>query len=214
MQPGKCFRLITELKFNSLEEYTIPEMQRTEISGAILQLKALGIDDVLHFDFLSSPPSESMIYSLELLFSLGALDDNCKLTEIGEKMSGDLTFMNTLSLIYIYMDMYIHVFIFVYVNTYIYIYMYVLIYTCTCIHICIHMFLCIHICTSIHTDFWWKWVCMYIYSYACLSYACLNLTSHLMLFTADPRSYFISLRLSRINITQLKHIKYHTISCF
>jgi HrpA-like RNA helicase len=91
MQPGKCFRLITESKFNSLEEYAIPEMQRTEISGAILQLKALGIDDVLHFDFLSSPPSESMIYSFELLYSLGALDDNCKLTEMGEKMSGKLS---------------------------------------------------------------------------------------------------------------------------
>jgi hypothetical protein len=96
MQPGKCFRLITESKFNSLEEYTIPEMQRTEISGAILQLKALGIDDVLHFDFLSSPPSESMIYSLELLYSLGALDDNCKLTEMGEKMSGKRSCTNNI----------------------------------------------------------------------------------------------------------------------
>jgi ATP-dependent RNA helicase DDX35 len=87
MQEGKCFRLMTEKAFESLQDHTTPEMQRTDISWAVLQLKALGIDDVLHFDFLSPPPAESMIYSLELLYSLGAIDDNCKLTRIGEQMA-------------------------------------------------------------------------------------------------------------------------------
>ena len=50
-------------------------------------LKALGIDDVAHFDFLSPPPTESMMYALELLHSLGALDAECKLTTQGEKMA-------------------------------------------------------------------------------------------------------------------------------
>lgn len=88
VQSGKCYRLMTEDCYNKLNEFIIPEMQRTDISWAVLQLKALGIEDILHFDFLSSPSAESMIYSLELLYSLGALDDNCKLTEIGEKLSG------------------------------------------------------------------------------------------------------------------------------
>ena len=78
---------MTESSFASLKDITPPEMQRTDISWAILQLKALGIDDVLHFDFLSSPPADAMIYALELLFSLQALDSNCKLTLTGAKMA-------------------------------------------------------------------------------------------------------------------------------
>jgi len=52
-QYGKCFRLMTQPTFQTLSEFSPPEMQRTDISWALLQLKALGIDDVLHFDFLS-----------------------------------------------------------------------------------------------------------------------------------------------------------------
>ena len=88
IQPGKCYRLLTQDSFQSLELFNQPEMKRTDITWAVLQLKALGIDDVLHFDFLSSPHTASLNYSLELLFSLGALDDDCKLTEMGEKIAG------------------------------------------------------------------------------------------------------------------------------
>ena len=63
-----------------LAEHSIPEMQRVDISWAVLQLKAIGIEDVLHFDFLSPPPVQSMLFALEVLYSLGALTDECKLT--------------------------------------------------------------------------------------------------------------------------------------
>lgn len=87
-QPGKCYRLMTEPTFmTDLADFTTPEMQRIEISGAVLQLKALGISDVLHFDFLSPPSADSMIYALELLYSLGALDEDCRLTSAGENMA-------------------------------------------------------------------------------------------------------------------------------
>ena len=88
MQPGKCYRLMTEKSYLNLDLFIIPEMRRTDITWAILQLKALGIDDVLHFDFLSSPYVASINYSLELLYTLEAIDLDCKLTETGEKMSG------------------------------------------------------------------------------------------------------------------------------
>ena len=91
VMPGKCYRLMTEQSFSKLDPFNTPEMRRTDITWAVLQLKALGIDDVLHFDFLSSPHPESLNYSLELLYTLGALDLDCKLTDIGEKLSGDYT---------------------------------------------------------------------------------------------------------------------------
>ena len=46
----------------------------------IYQLKALGIDNILGFDWPASPSPEAMIRALEVLYSLGVLDDDAKLT--------------------------------------------------------------------------------------------------------------------------------------
>lgn len=87
-KPGKCFRLYTEQSYQSLSEATIPEIQRSNLAPVILQLKALGIDNIARFDFLTSPPAELVIRALELLFSLGALDDYAKLTKpLGIRMA-------------------------------------------------------------------------------------------------------------------------------
>lgn len=67
--------------------YSPPEMQRTDITSVVLQLKALAIDDVLHFDFLSPPPTANMIFALELLYALDALDGDGKLTRMGMQMA-------------------------------------------------------------------------------------------------------------------------------
>ena len=85
---GKCYRLYTEAGFRSLDEVTVPEIQRSNLAPAILQLKALGIDNIVRFDFITSPPAELVIRALELLYSLGALDDYAKLTKpLGIRMA-------------------------------------------------------------------------------------------------------------------------------
>lgn len=86
-QPGKCYRLFCEDALQSLPEHSKAEMQRVDISWAVLQLKALGIHDVLHFDFLSVPSVDAMVFALELLFSLGAIDDKCRVTPLGIQMA-------------------------------------------------------------------------------------------------------------------------------
>jgi pre-mRNA-splicing factor ATP-dependent RNA helicase DHX15/PRP43 len=54
-QPGKCFRLYTEQSFyNDLQETTYPEILRSKMSNVVLTLKKLGIDDLVHFDFMVS----------------------------------------------------------------------------------------------------------------------------------------------------------------
>lgn len=45
-----------------------------------MQLKALGIDNILGFDWLASPPPEAMVRALEVLYSLSIVDDDVKLT--------------------------------------------------------------------------------------------------------------------------------------
>ena len=87
-KPGKCFRLYTEEAYQSLPDANIPEIQRSNLAPFVLQLKALGIDNVLRFDFLTPPPAELMVRALELLYSLGALDDYAKITKpLGLRMA-------------------------------------------------------------------------------------------------------------------------------
>ncbi|XP_047439691.1 probable ATP-dependent RNA helicase DHX35 [Mugil cephalus] len=87
-RPGKCFRLYTEEDFEKLPASTVPEMQRTNLAPVILQLKALGIDNVLRFSFLSPPPAQTMVQALELLYALGGLDHYGRLTDpMGVRMA-------------------------------------------------------------------------------------------------------------------------------
>ncbi|KAF7313330.1 hypothetical protein HMN09_00488500 [Mycena chlorophos] len=86
--PGKCYRLYTEAAFrNEMLPNSVPEIQRTNLSSTILQLKAMGINDLLSFDFMDPPPPETMLTALEALYALSALDDEGLLTRLGRKMA-------------------------------------------------------------------------------------------------------------------------------
>lgn len=65
--PGKAFRLYTEAAFRGLAPETVPEIRRCNLAATVLQLKALGVADVLGFDFLDPPPQFALLRSLELL---------------------------------------------------------------------------------------------------------------------------------------------------
>lgn len=87
-KPGKCYRLYTEQAYETLPVATVPEIQRSNLAPVILQLKSLGIDNIARFDYLTPPPAELVIRALELLYSLGALDDYAKLTKpLGTRMA-------------------------------------------------------------------------------------------------------------------------------
>lgn len=86
--PGKCFRLYTEAAYQSeMLPTSIPEIQRQNLSNTILMLKAMGINDLLHFDFMDPPPTNTMLTALEELYALSALDDEGLLTRLGRKMA-------------------------------------------------------------------------------------------------------------------------------
>lgn len=87
-QPGKCFRLFTSSSYHhELDVNTVPEILRTNMSSVILTLKSLGVDDLLSFDFIDSPPAECLIRALEQLYALGALNDRGELTRLGRRMA-------------------------------------------------------------------------------------------------------------------------------
>jgi HrpA-like RNA helicase len=64
-----------------------PEILRSNLGNVVLELKKLGIDDLVHFDFMDPPAPETLMRALELLNYLGALDDDGNLTELGSLMA-------------------------------------------------------------------------------------------------------------------------------
>uniref|UniRef100_A0A1B0GNJ7 RNA helicase n=1 Tax=Phlebotomus papatasi TaxID=29031 RepID=A0A1B0GNJ7_PHLPP len=87
-RPGKCFRLYTEKAYkNEMQENTYPEILRSNLGTVVLQLKKLGIDDLVHFDFMDPPAPETLMRALELLNYLAALDDDGNLTDLGAVMA-------------------------------------------------------------------------------------------------------------------------------
>ncbi|XP_078485462.1 ATP-dependent RNA helicase DHX15 isoform X2 [Ciona intestinalis] len=87
-RPGKCFRLYTEKAYKTeMQENTYPEILRSNLGSVVLHLKKLGIDDLVHFDFMDPPAPETLMRALELLNYLSALNDDGDLTELGAIMA-------------------------------------------------------------------------------------------------------------------------------
>lgn len=85
---GKCFRLYTAWAYeHELEDNTVPEIQRVNLGNVVLMLKSLGINDLLHFDFLDPPAHETLVLALEQLYALGALNHLGELTKLGRRMA-------------------------------------------------------------------------------------------------------------------------------
>eukprot|EP00403_Amphidinium_massartii_P006124 CAMPEP_0178378190 /NCGR_PEP_ID=MMETSP0689_2-20121128/4302_1 /TAXON_ID=160604 /ORGANISM="Amphidinium massartii, Strain CS-259" /LENGTH=1033 /DNA_ID=CAMNT_0019998259 /DNA_START=10 /DNA_END=3111 /DNA_ORIENTATION=+ len=88
VKPGKCFRLYTKWSFeHELDDDNAPEIQRSNLGHVVLMLKSIGIDDLLHFDFMDPPPPETLMKALEMLYALSALNENGELTKVGKRMS-------------------------------------------------------------------------------------------------------------------------------
>ena len=84
---GTCYRLYTEAAFkNEMFPNTIPEIQRTNLANVVLLLKSLGVENLLHFDFMDPPPQDNILNSMYQLWVQGALGNLGDLTDMGRKM--------------------------------------------------------------------------------------------------------------------------------
>ena len=84
---GDCYRLYPEEAFLKLEDETVPEILRTNLSNVILIMKACGIENVLKFDYLDLPGLDCLQRGLEELLALGALDSEGNLSQMGKVMA-------------------------------------------------------------------------------------------------------------------------------
>ena len=87
--PGACYRLYTEQSFEELMEHTVPELQRCNLTGVVLELLALGLNNILNFDFMDPPSKDAMVDALEQLYLLGAVqqEEGLQLTPLGKQMA-------------------------------------------------------------------------------------------------------------------------------
>ena len=91
---GICIRLYSEEDFNNRPEFTDPEILRTNLASVILQMTALGLDDIEAFPFVDAPDKRHIQDGVKLLEELGAFEtvqtksgEKRRLTAIGRQLS-------------------------------------------------------------------------------------------------------------------------------
>ncbi len=84
---GVCVRLYAEEDFKGRDEYTPPEILRTNLAAVILQMKSLRLGRVEDFPFMDPPEPRMIRDGYDTLRELGALDDEDTLTDIGRQLA-------------------------------------------------------------------------------------------------------------------------------
>ncbi len=89
VKPGVCIRLYSPENFEKRDEFTEPEIRRSNLANVVLQLRSLGLE-MESFPFLQSPPHSAFRGAYKTLFELGALTaDNSSghVTKLGREMT-------------------------------------------------------------------------------------------------------------------------------
>ena len=85
--PGFCIRLYSEEDYRRRDEFTTPEIRRTNLASVILRTLALRLGDVEKFPFLDPPGRGTVSDGYKTLFELGAIDQQNKLLPLGKKLA-------------------------------------------------------------------------------------------------------------------------------
>ena len=85
--PGVCIRLYGEADFNARDEFTAPEIQRTNLAAVVLQSMSLKLGPIDEFPFIDPPKPTAVRDGFRTLFELGAIDDERQITDVGKELS-------------------------------------------------------------------------------------------------------------------------------
>jgi ATP-dependent helicase HrpA len=85
---GICIRLYSEDDFNLREEFTPPEVLRTNLASVILRMAVLGLGEPGKFPFLDPPDTRLVNDGVRLLQELKAMDEDRRVTNLGEQIAG------------------------------------------------------------------------------------------------------------------------------
>jgi len=85
---GICIRLYSEEDFTAREDFTPPEVLRTNLASVILRMAALGLGDPESFPFLDPPDTRLVNDGVRLLQELKAMDAERRVTSLGQQIAG------------------------------------------------------------------------------------------------------------------------------
>lgn len=86
--PGHCYRLYSSAVYEGeFAEYADPEILRTPIEGVVLQMKSMGLHNVINFPFPTPPSRQGLAKAEKLLKNLGALTSTGQISPIGHRLS-------------------------------------------------------------------------------------------------------------------------------
>ncbi len=86
--PGHCYRLYSSAVYErDFVEHADPEILRTPIESLVLQMKTMGLDNVVNFPFPTPPERSSLLRAERLLMNLGALTRTGQVTPLGHSLS-------------------------------------------------------------------------------------------------------------------------------
>lgn len=83
-QPGVCIRLYSEHDHDGRDEFTPPEILRTNLAGVILQMQSLGLGRPQDFPFIEPPETGRINDAYDTLFELNAVTADRTLTPEGQ----------------------------------------------------------------------------------------------------------------------------------
>ena len=84
---GIAIRLYSEEDFNSRDEFTQPEILRTNLASVILQMSTLNLGKIERFPFVEPPDSRMIRDGFKLLYEIGAVDAGHKVTPLGRQLA-------------------------------------------------------------------------------------------------------------------------------
>ena len=97
VKEGLCVRLYSQVDYESRDEFTQPEILRSDLAEVILRMTDLGLGDPLQFPFIDRPASKAVHDGYDTLVELGAVrrsglqrqpaDSRWELTETGRAMA-------------------------------------------------------------------------------------------------------------------------------
>ncbi|MGH8210700.1 MAG: ATP-dependent RNA helicase HrpA, partial [Steroidobacteraceae bacterium] len=85
---GICIRLYSEEDFALREDFTPPEVLRTNLASVILRMATLGLGDPGSFPFLDPPDTRLVNDGVRLLQELKAMDEERRVTSLGRQIAG------------------------------------------------------------------------------------------------------------------------------
>jgi ATP-dependent helicase HrpB len=86
-KPGRCLRLWPEAAHRSRAEFELPEIQRVDLVGAVLQVLCWIEPDLNAFPWFETPSAGAIERAQKLLMHLGAADESGGVTDLGRSIA-------------------------------------------------------------------------------------------------------------------------------